>query len=445
VSQEVDLLDRLHVQDFGVYATFKARRAFLWPRSRVAMRTAILLGLILTTALRTTHAQRVTVQELEQVLASSAPPGSAKTGEIGNTDLLDQINREDSLAPRMSGLELTERLTSVTRAHLITKYKLGPLTQSALELLADRSALLDPPLAEIAALPPPEADAQKTMMRQTSAFVFQTLTHLPDFFALLTTTKFEDGPVIVGGQTLTAEPHMRLVGSSRKEITFSDGKETFDSSRLSLASKLPRGEGLESQGEFGAEAAIVFIDLKQGSIAFHHWETNAAGTVAVFRYAVPQTASHYEVKYACHGNTTFHAQPAYHGTLSIDPATGVLVRFTLQAASDLGDPITKVASAIEYGAVVLGERRYFCPMRSLAFTVEEADTCSEAHKRRLVRPVAMLNRIVFSDYHKLGSEMVIVPGSQQGGKPSQEVEGADPNATAPPPQAPPAVPAPHLR
>ena len=115
----------------------------------------------------------------------------------------------------------------------------------------------------------------------------------------------------------------------------------------------------------------------------------------------------------------FHAQPAYHGTLTIDPGIGVLVRYTVQAESSGGDPISKVASAIEYGAVVLGERHYFCPVRSLAFMVEEADTCSDARRRKLDRPVAMLNRIIFSDYHKLGSEMVIVPGTPNSPNPQK--------------------------
>lgn len=396
------------------------------PRSRVAMQRAILIGLILAVALGTAGAQRVTVQQLEKVLASSGQVKTTETKEIGDTDLLDQINREDSLAPRMSALELTERLTGVTRARLVAKYKLGPLTQSALELLADRSALLDPPATEIPALPPPDAETQKTMMRQTSTFVFQTLSHLPDFFALLTTTQFENGPVIVGGQMLTAEPRMHLVATSQREITFNEGREAFDSPRVGLGSRRPRGEGLESQGEFGAEAAIVFLDLEHGTRAFHHWEDGAEGPVAVFRYAVPAASSHYQVKYTCQGQQSFHGQPAYHGTLSINPATGVLVRFTVQAESRAGDPITKVASAIEYGAVVLGDRRYFCPVRSLAFTVEEADTCRDAHRRILDRPVAMLNRIVFSDYHRLGSEMVIVPGTQN--SPNPDPDSADPKA-----------------
>jgi hypothetical protein len=410
----------------------------------MAMRRATLLGLVLATALGTSGAQRVTVQQLERILESSGPkPAAGAEGltaeDLGKTDLLDQINREDSLAPRLSALELTERLTPVARARLVTKYKLGPLTQSALELLSDRSALLDPPASEIPTLPPPGADAQKTMLRQAGAFVFQTLTHLPNFFALLTTKHFDDGPVVISGETVSEEPGMHLVGSSEREITFSEGREVFDSSRPGLAPGRRHDEGLHSQGEFGSEAAIVFLDLEHGTVSFHHWERTAVGQVAVFRYAVPQASSHYEVNYACRGQQSFHSQPAYHGTLSIDPTSGVLARFTVQAEASDSDPITQVASAIDYGAVVLGDRRYFCPVRSLAFTVEEADTCREAHKQRLVHPIAMLNRIVFSDYHRLGSEMVIVPGMQQPAKPGDEPVPVDPNTTTPP-QIAPAVP-----
>lgn len=412
------------------------------------MRRAILLSLILATALGTSGAQRVTVQQLEQLLESSGPtPVAGAEGlgaeDLGRTDLLDQISREDSLAPRLSVLELTERLTGAARARLVAKYKLGPLTQSALELIADRSALLDPPANEMPALPPPDADAQKAMLQQARAFVLQTLTHLPNFFALLTTKHFNDGPVVIRGEILSQEPGMHLVGSSEREITFSEGREVFDSGQP--ASGRRRDEGLHSQGEFGSEAAIVFLDLEHGTLSFHHWERSVVGPVAVFRYAVPQANSHYEVKYSCKGQESFHSQPAYHGTLSIEPATGVLVRFTVQAEASDGDPITQVASAIDYGAIVLGDRRYFCPVRSLAFTVEEADTCADSRKRRLARPIAMLNRIVFTDYHRLGSEMVIVPGAQPPGMPGDGPEPADPKATTPPQIAPAAPPVPPSR
>ncbi len=397
------------------------------------MRRAILLVLVLAVAPGTAGAQRVTVQQLEQILSATGPEAES-TKEVGDTDLLDQMNREESLAPRISALELTERLTGSARLKLVAKYKLGPLTKSALELLADRSALLDPPASENPDLPPPDGDAQKTMVRQAGEFVFKTLTHLPDFFALLTTTQFDDGPLMASGVKLASAPGMHLVGSSEKEITFSDGKEAFDSSRGSFLKNGRREEGLDSQGEFGPEAAIVFLDLAHGTLSFHHWEHSAVGTVAVFRYAVPKENSHYQVKYDCHGRPGFRAQPGYHGTLAIDPATGVLVRYTVQTESTAGDPIKQAGSAVEYGVVVMGDRRYFCPVRSLAFTTQEADVCRDARKQVLTRPVAMLNRIVFSDYHRLGSEMTIVPGEPKSAKPDQQ--GADPGTPEKPQAAP---------
>src|SRR5258708_15678049 len=153
--------------------------AFPQPRSRVTMRTAILLGLSLTAALGTSGAQRVTVQELEQILASSAPIPAHDAKGGGSADLQDQINREESLSPRISRLELKERLTGMARAPLVTKYVLGPLTRTALELVADRSALLDPPASDFPPLPPPDADAPKTMVRPAAGVVFKTLTPLP--------------------------------------------------------------------------------------------------------------------------------------------------------------------------------------------------------------------------------------------------------------------------
>ena len=391
------------------------------------MRREIVLGVLLAVVPGTIGAQRISVHELEQILTSSGPGASSNAA----ADLRDQVDRDIALSTRLAALELGERLTSVERAQLGAKFKLGPLTRSVLELLGDRSALLDPPGSEFSVLPPPDAEAQRTMVKRASDYVLKALTHLPDFFALLTTTQFDDGPRIAGGEILDAAPGMHRVGSSTREITFSDGKEVFDSSRGNLRPAPGESDGgLASQGEFGAEAATVMLDLEQGSFAFHHWERGENGPVAVFRYEVPRGSSHYEVKDACHGKLTFHAQPAYHGSLSIDPASGVLVRFTLEAGASPGDPITHVASAIEYGAVMLGNQSYICPLRSVAFTVQEADSCHGSNPSVLRRPMAMLNRILFSDYHRLGSEVTIMPDDQPPVKPDAQ---SPPKALVPQP------------
>jgi hypothetical protein len=390
------------------------------------MRRAILLGAILAVVPGLAGAQRITVHELEQILASSAGPPPAADSEMEvRADLLDQIDRENNIALRLGGLELSERLTTMEKAELTTKYRLGTVARSALDLVADRSAFLDPPPAEIPDLPPPDAEAQHTMVRQAGEFVFNTLAHLPNFFALLSTTQYDDGPLVAGGELLAAAPGMHPVGTSEREITFSDGREVFDSSRGNLRPSGRRDAGLDSQGEFGAEAATVMLDLRDGALEFQHWERTGIGNVAVFRYTVPAGHAHYEVKAGCRGKVSFRAQPAYHGTISIEPKSGVLVRFTLQTEAGSGDPIKQVSSVIEYGPVTLGDRHYLCPIRSLAFSVQEADSCRESHHRALPRPVAMLNRIVFSDYHRLGSEMTIVPGEPQPGKPDQPHEGPE--------------------
>lgn len=372
------------------------------------MRRPILFVLLAFLAIRLHAAERMSVLELEALLAAHSA-GDTTQPQDKNTDLLAEITREDDLAPRIAQIELTERLTPATRHRLISKYKLGPLTQDVLDLIADRSALLDPPPDEIPTLPPPDFAAQRVMVHGAGAFVFQTLAHLPDFFATRVTTHFDDGPVLVGGQVLSATPGLHRVGTVRREVTFRDGRE--------ILTVLPQSEriqmwdqGMQTQGEFGPEPAIVFLDIAHGKLAFHHWEKSAAGNVAVFSYSVPAEASHYEVRTACRVSQTFRKQPAYHGEITLEPATGALLRFTLQEDAAPDDPVSGVASVIEYGPVSLGNRTYICPLRSLAFSVQQSSACNrKAREQKLSRPVVYLNRTQFTTYHRLGSEHTIVP------------------------------------
>lgn len=376
------------------------------------MRRVIVLGLLLAFASSADAAERVTVAQLEQAIATGMAPRKAEIDSQDSirADLLDELLLSDELANRLRTLELAERLTPATLSALLAKYNLGPRAQFALELLSDESAFLDPPANELPQLPPPTAEEQHRMLKQAGGFVFSTLAHLPDFFARLSTTHFTDAAASTLEASASGKSRLRVIGTSVADVTFRDGREVLDSAPRNVSGQRTLA-GLHSQGEFGAEAAIVFLDLANGTIAFHHWEKGIEGPVAVFRYSVPRAASHYEVKYSCEGKLAFRKTPAYSGTFSIVLATGSLARFTVQADWDPGDPITHVASAIEYGPVTLGDKVYACPQRSVAFTVDEAYACTRnGHYRKLDPPVAMLNRIVFTDYHRLGSEARIVSG-----------------------------------
>src|ERR1019366_7549056 len=225
-------------------------------------------------------------------------------------------------------MELSERLTPAARARLVDLYKPGPHVEQALERLADRSALLDPPPSEIPNLPPPDGAAQRRMMVLANGYVFSILAHLPDFFATRSTSRFDDSPHTIAFKDAQPNKELHLVGSSTREITFQDGKEVMNSTQPRRTSTLQES-GLVSQGEFGPETAIVLFDLGKSTPAFHHWEHTSGGLAAVYRYAVPRSGSHYELNYGCLQTSSFHDTPGYHGELGISPATGAILRITV--------------------------------------------------------------------------------------------------------------------
>jgi len=384
----------------------------------IRMRTLLLITLLVTVTASAGASERVTVDQLEQRLPSilAAPRTASGFDSETQAELLQDLNdavgkfgRDADQAAQVDSLELTERLTADTLARLVAKNKPGPDVRHALEKLADRSALLDPPAAELPGEPAPDADSQRKMVDAAGQYVLRVLSHLPNFFAIRTTERFDDSPVTVNGMVMGYPVSTRYVGGESREITFRDGSEVMDPMKQERPEAGVPDAGLASSGEFGPEAAIVLADVAKGTIAFHHWEQTLAGLAAVFRYTVPKQASNYQVNYGCGSRLTFHDKPGYHGSLAIIPTSGAILRLTLEADSKKGDPISHIASVIEYGPVVVGGRRFIYPVRSLAFMVNDAYACvRHAPRERLMRPVTMVNRTSFSDYHRLGSTATIV-------------------------------------
>jgi hypothetical protein len=376
-------------------------------------------------------AEKMTVSQLEQLFAQRAAQpheptkkhettSSDEIVDISDGDLLQQLDQDDELIPRISAIELTERLSTITMYHLIGKYNLGAHVQQALEQLADRSALLKLPPGEQLNKPQPGAEARQAMLQQSRAYVLNELSHLPNFVANQTTTRFDDSPTTLKYfQTMTDHAGFHRVGTLQRKVTFRDGKEVTDGSLATNDAK-QKDNGLESHGEFGTEAAVVLMDVEKGNIVFDHWEQSMAGPAAAFRYSVPRESSHYDVTDACLDHVSFHDIPGYSGEIALDPRSGAILRITLVAESKPGDPVSHVASVIEYGPVVLGNRRSICPLRSLTFMVEEANGCSSHGNHKLQKPVAMINQTVFSNYHRFGSSATIIFDEAQNGRMAPE-------------------------
>ena len=350
----------------------------------------------------------ITVKQLEQKLATPQASGSDHRG------VPVAVLQDATLAVQIDGLQLSERLSRATLERILKEHTFGPRTQRELQLLADRSALMDPPASELPDHPAPDGNQQQHMLNAARAYVFQTLAHLPNFFATRTTERFSGISPEVNETGMPVHIGLFPRGASTREITFRNGKEVIDPMKAQRPAQTLPQMGLESWGEFGPEPAVVLLGVATGTIAFHHWEQSSMGLAAVFRYSVAEQDSKYEVNYACNGSNAFHSQPGYRGSLAIDPVSGAILRLTLQADSKPEDPISHVASVIEYGPMDLGGRTYICPIHTLAFSVEEVSTCFRAfedqalvHNRTLVRPL-VLNRTTFSDYHRLGSTYRII-------------------------------------
>jgi hypothetical protein len=118
---------------------------------------------------------RITVWQLEQVLAAAH----------------DKPDEED--AEQLSGLELRERFSTVRLLHWQVQLS-GPKSRQALTALADESAFLDLPAAEIPTTAAPDLAAQQQMMALTVDYVTKTVHRLPDFSATRVTTSFRDEP-----------------------------------------------------------------------------------------------------------------------------------------------------------------------------------------------------------------------------------------------------------
>jgi len=212
----------------------------------------------------------------------------------------------------------------------------------------------------------------------------------------------------------------------------SDGKEVVDTDARKGKKLSARERNLYTEGTFGPILAVVFGDAAAAGseFAWSHWAQGADGPQAVFRYTVPRHTSHFDVGFCCladpYGTISesipwlslltqlpFREKPAYHGEIAIDPASGAILRLTVQA--DLGPRLPMGISDImvEYGPVVIGGNTYICPVKSVSLsrqrTVELVNEWSESFGV-YGRFETILNDVVFGEYHNFRSKSRILTG-----------------------------------
>ncbi len=358
-------------------------------------------------------------------LAGGQPPDGNRDVTVDQlrTVMAEATHEPDAeIAHRIGSLHLTERLTAAGVEKIDDTLHPGPETREALRLLTDSSAFLDPPAAEIPARATPSIAEQQTMMNGAVHFVAVTQRRLPDFIATRTTDSFDDRPTPLLLKGWARAGTMHADGSFSQEITFRNKKEEVgaEQAKASPAGKEAKPSGLTSTGEFGTLQGVILRDMVHGKLAWSHWET-AAGVMAVFQYDVPEAQSHYVVDYCCvrkyedsytppsgEGPNSYHGTPGYHGTLSIDPATGAIMRITVTALLKNSDPITDGEVAIDYGVVTIGDKSYICPVHSVAISV----ALSQIEGLYAPRAVRRINEVEFTNYHRFGTTaQMLIPAA----------------------------------
>jgi hypothetical protein len=386
-------------------------------QERHAMRSVAMFLLVAGTMPFALGAKRVTVAQLQQEIAALQGESDAKA------------------AQQLADVQLIERLSDAKLAQLQAEVP-GSNSRQAVLVLADTSAFLNLPLAEVPHTPAPDLADQQRILTRTIHYVARTVRQLPNFSAWRVTTRFEDvSPDSTQGErpqlSYGYKPFHR-VGTFNVPVLFRDGREI-----IGVAAKSKRNEpalsGLTT-GEFGPILFTVLLDIAHNTIKWDHWELNLDKTLAVFAFSVPREQSHYQA-----GSSSQFS--GYHGEIAVDPVDGAVYRIVVQADLKPTDPISRADILVEYGPVEIGGRPYISPMRSVAILVDNTvpTLTTQNFPTQRISPTingeslpphteTQLDDVAFTQYHLFRAESRIIAGDTVD---NQDVPSSSGPATTP--------------
>jgi len=397
----------------------------------------------------------VTDVEFEQCRAGQSKPPAGDAGFLAaairvkgepvDAEQLEKIvedlhGREDrEMAKRLGQLVLTQRLTAERSKRMRTLLP-GKASADSLLALVDMAEFNDLPRADLAEGAAPDAATQGKIVVQAIDFVAKVTHKMPDLFATRQSSKFEDLHVVRGGAqpTETEVATLKKTDYSADTVHFRAGREVVEAATMLTYGKT-QASGLDTWGTFGPVLEIAMADVLKGKIGWSHWEHGPGGRLAVFRFAVPETASHYDVRFCCYLGedglpSSYAATPSYHGELAIDPETGAVLRLVVKAdvrpdgaahTEREKSPLLRSDVLVEFGPVELGGKQYITPQRAVSVMTswtlggqgplknpmskaEGARAAKKALELLEFSRVNAINEVVFRDYHVFGTEIRLI-------------------------------------
>lgn len=402
-------------------------------RKLLVLATVVLLGLPMLAA------QKISVDQLRQVLSTSHGKSDKK------------------LAAIISSLELTERLTRTEANELGTPLP-GRRSKAALVLLADTSAFLDPPASERISDPPPNSETQHQILMRAVQFANDQADRIPNFLAMRTTEHYQDVRVYPYSNKIEyyTPGRFRLIEELTDDIRCAaGGDEVLDQPDEDLDKRAARQpqplmgmtifgyhviwgnltwnipnvtpQGLRPTGAFGPWLQAVAGDVPDAQREWGYWERSAAGRLAVFRFRIPQEGSHYTIEYnflpgnpedpfAPRAVKQYVANPGYHGEIAIDPETGKVARIVVICDFGPGEPLARANVELEYGPVEFGGDTYLLPTAGVSVTSFSLathqylfDLGASIGDQSDHFPVTSVDDLAFSNYRIYKPRLKIVP------------------------------------
>ena len=316
------------------------------------------------------------------------------------TEIVGQAKsrRDAEAAKEIEHLKLTERLSSPKLVTLSAQLP-GPQSKAALMAVGDASVFLNPPLDEIPQEAQPDLAEQRQVMSQAVDYLKKVIPKLPNFYAHRFTTSFEEASTPKRESGTHIPSVLQPAGEFKATVYYREGKEIVHADG-------PEEFGLMTEGTFGPILSTVVVDAAYSTTEWSRWEEAPNGPMAVFRFHVPRAKSHYQASFSTFaaGDLGATAPTAYHGEFGIDPDSGAILRLVLQADSDSGSSMQRADIMVKYGAVMIGGKRYTCPVRSVSIA-----TGVSPMKLSATLYVTRLDDVVFSGYHVFRSESRILP------------------------------------
>jgi VWFA-related protein len=361
----------------------------------------------------------------DQPFYSDQPnPGTRRATVAQLEELLNTLHgaSDADVAKQLSALELTESLSALKLASWTAAFH-GKKTQQALTFLADKSAFLPPPLAEIPAVAPPDATAQHRMITLLGDYLRDTLPKLPNYFAARTTVRYEEIAEFDAVHRKVLYEPLQMAESFKEAVLYRDGKEVADPGAAKRKKRKTSEPYLLTYGTFGPALGFVRDAIAApGALTWSRWEQSPSGLRAVFSYRITVEKSLYQIAGCClpdgDGTNGFAIRAGYHGEIAIDPASGAILRLQAQEDPKGFTVVSRSDILITYGPVEIGGKTFICPQRSVSIMrIRSLSLLMDWDEGfRTYGPYeTMVNDISYGDYHMFRGESHMMPGFNPGG------------------------------